>query len=96
VHLHLVDPAPLRVEYVEPFFFDSYLMLDGSSQTFCAVVELLDEAIREGETVSAVEDSTMRVLRAGATGMRPIRLFFFIEHGTLKFTHVEHYDESEP
>ena len=41
--------------------------------------------------------SKMRVVRTPVGSCsRPMRLFFFIEHGTLKYVHIEHYDENHP
>ena len=75
----------------------SAILLDVSPETFRAVVELLDHAILQGAAVPTLENSRMRVLRtAGGSGVPPLRLYFFIEHGTLKFTYVGHYHEDEP
>ena len=43
MHLHLAD-SELNVEYLEAFF-DAYLLLDDSPETFRAMVDFLDEAI---------------------------------------------------
>ncbi|HJQ38505.1 MAG TPA: hypothetical protein VKB93_15310 [Thermoanaerobaculia bacterium] len=96
MHLHLEDAEPLRVQYLEPFF-DSFVALHDSPETFRAFVELLDQAILQGDAVPTLENSKMRVLRTAAdSGLPPLRLFFFIEHGTMKFMFVAHYQEDEP
>ncbi|HJQ39371.1 MAG TPA: hypothetical protein VKB93_19695 [Thermoanaerobaculia bacterium] len=96
MHLPVEDFEPLRVEYLESFY-DSVLMLDGSPEAFRALIELLDAALIHGETVPTLDNSTTRVLRtARDSGLPPVRLFFTIERGTIKFMHVAHYVENEP
>jgi hypothetical protein len=95
VPLHLQDPAPLRVEYDE-WFFDTFMLLDGSAATFRAVMELLDHALLEGEGVPLVRTSNMRVLRTTAdSGLPLVRLYFSIEYGKLTYVLVQYYNEHE-
>lgn len=96
MHLHLEESEPLGVEYAEAFF-DSFLLLEDSPETFRTVIGLLDEAIIGGEAVRMLRTSRMRVIRTPVGSCaRPMRLFFFVEHRTLKFVHIEYYDENHP
>jgi hypothetical protein len=96
VHLHLEDFAPLGVTFAEAFF-DAYLLLEDSSETFSVMIGLLDEAINDGEAVRMLTTSSMRVVRTPVGACRrPMRLYFRVEHWTVRFVHVEHYDENHP
>ena len=96
MHWHQEDSEPLCLEF-RGTFFASFMALEDSPETFRAFVELLDEAILQGEDVPTLENSRTRVLRtSGDSGVTPLRLFFSIEHGTLKFMYVGHYNEDEP
>ncbi|PYQ30403.1 MAG: hypothetical protein DMF56_06210 [Acidobacteria bacterium] len=95
-HQHLEKFEPLNVEYRETFF-DAYLRLDVSSETFRALMNLLDKAIKDGEEVRRLSTSKLRVIRTPAGScLRPMRLYFLVEHRTLHFVHIEYYDEDYP
>ena len=95
MHLHLAE-TELNVVYLDTFF-DAYLRLDDAPETFRAMVNLLDEAITGGEKMPPLRTSKMRVVRTPVGSCsRPMRLFFSIEYGTLRFVHIEHYDENHP
>jgi hypothetical protein len=97
VHLlDLEDLAPLGVAFADAFF-DAYLLLDDSAETFSVLIGLLDEAIKDGEDVRPLNRSRWRVVRTPVGSCRrPMRLYFRIEEGTVRFAYVEHYDENQP
>jgi hypothetical protein len=96
VHLQLEDFEPLSLECFEAFF-DAYLLLDHSRETFTALVHLLDEAFIGGESVRVLRNSKIRVVRTPVGSCaHPMRLYFLVEHRTVKYVHIEHYDENHP
>jgi len=86
----------LRVEYLDPFY-DSFLLLDDSPETFHALVVLLDDTIDAAEEVPLVDDTDMRAMVTEPGGdLVLLRVYFFIEDGTIKIIKVEHYRADEP
>jgi hypothetical protein len=56
---------------------------------------LLSVATLESEDPPPLHGMDMRVVRT-EPGNPPLRLFYFIEKGTVNIVHVETYDELEP
>ena len=96
MHLQLEDFERLDFECFEAFLY-SYLLLDNSRETFTAFMDLLEQAFIGGESVRVLRSSKIRVVRTPVGSCaHPMRLYFFVEHGTVKYVHIEHYDENHP
>ena len=87
----------LRVEYLDPFY-DSFLLLDDSPETFHSLVALLDDTVAVAETVPPWDaDMSIRVMVTDPDGdLVLLRVYFFIEDRAIKFMKVQHYRADEP
>jgi len=83
-----------RVDYLDSYY-DSLVKLDDSNETHDALDKLLSVATLESEDPPPLHGMDMRVVRT-EPGNPPLRLFYFIEKGTVNIVHVETYDELEP
>ena len=79
----------LRVELLDSFW-DSFLLLDDSPETFRALMELLFEVGANPEEAPLLGETRLRVmLTTRESGLAPLRLFFFIEDGAIQIMHVD-------
>lgn len=86
----------LRVEYLDPYY-DSLLRLDDRRETWHALGVLLFATMAYGGAVFPLEKMDIRVtVTTPDSGLPLLRLYFFIEDGTLNIMRVEPYDEMEP
>ena len=85
----------LSVEFLDSFW-DSFLLLDDSPETYEALLDLLAEAVMRPWMARPVEPTRLRVLlTAPDSGLPPLRLYYFFSEEGTQIAHVNTYDELE-
>lgn len=84
----------LRVEFLDPYY-DSLARLDDSPETNEAVRTLEADLMLNPEGNPPLDGLLRGLKTEPAAGLPPLRLFYYIEHGTVKVIHIEPYDEDE-